>query len=97
MYVDRCVCHDVSLEEILRIARADGLDLAQVAARTGCTTGCGMCRPYVRLTLATGRVRWPLMSGATAERELERLAQEADEPVRKSADSLPFGAESDTL
>lgn len=62
--VDRCVCHQVPFSRVK--ARADQLRDAGVtgepelvralAAELGCTTGCGMCGPYVRLTLRTGRV-----------------------------------------
>jgi NAD(P)H-nitrite reductase large subunit len=62
--VDRCVCHQVLLSRVK--ARADGLRAAGItgenqlvealADELGCTTGCGMCEPYVRLTLRTGRV-----------------------------------------
>lgn len=44
--------------DALRAAGVAGEEhlLASLAAELGCTTGCGMCAPYVRLTLRTGRV-----------------------------------------
>lgn len=77
--VDRCVCHQVPLSRVK--ARADALRSAGVeseddlvdtlAGELKCTTGCGMCEPYVRLTLRTGRVafdhREPLVRAALAE------------------------------
>lgn len=77
--VDRCVCHQVPLSRIKRRAdelRAQGTtgeaDLLQTLAdELGCTTGCGMCRPYVKLTLRTGRTafdhRDPAVRAVTAE------------------------------
>lgn len=61
--VDRCVCHNVTLSRIRE--RIDELTsvgdvpedllLARLASEMKCTTGCGMCEPYVRLTIRTGR------------------------------------------
>ena len=73
MRVDRCICHNVSFAECLRLARDEGLSRREVVARTGCTTGCGLCEPYVRLTLAAGRSEWPVMRPETLEAELRRF------------------------
>ena len=54
MAVDRCVCHKVTFAELAAIAAREGCGLEGLAERTGCTTGCGMCRPYVELMLRTG-------------------------------------------
>lgn len=62
--VDRCVCHQVPLARVKARAaelRARGVTdeaalLDALAGELKCTTGCGMCRPYVKLTLRTGRV-----------------------------------------
>ncbi|MCC5822383.1 MAG: hypothetical protein LAT64_06580 [Phycisphaerales bacterium] len=61
--VDRCVCHQVMLSEVrdrvaaLRLAGVGDEDrlVETLADELGCTTGCGMCEPYVRLTIRTGR------------------------------------------
>jgi NAD(P)H-nitrite reductase large subunit len=77
--VDRCVCHQVPLTRVKR--RADELRAAGITGETAlletladelrCTTGCGMCRPYVKLTLRTGRTafdhRDPAVRAVTAE------------------------------
>ena len=60
--VDRCVCHNVTFAELVRIHRETGADLAQLQRLTGCGTGCGMCVPYIRVALKTGRVRLPVMN-----------------------------------
>jgi len=62
MAVERCVCHDVSFDEIRRALDVEGLDFAAIQRRTQCCTGCGMCEPYVRLVLETGRTRLPVLS-----------------------------------
>jgi len=63
MSVDRCICFDVPLSEI--IARWDrGETLAQISTETGCCTGCGMCEPYARLALATKQSILPVLTPA---------------------------------
>lgn len=78
--VDRCVCHQVLLSRVKSCGdtlRARGVTdedelVAALARELRCTTGCGMCEPYVRLTLRTGRVgfdhREALVRAAIAER-----------------------------
>lgn len=67
--VDRCICYDVSFAELRAIASKLDADLDTLSARTGCCTGCGMCKPYVQLMLETGRTSFPLLPIA----ELRRL------------------------
>ncbi len=67
MSVDRCVCMNVPFSEMLEL-RAQGLSFADIRERTGCCSGCGMCEPYVRVALATGRTELPVLRG----RELAR-------------------------
>ncbi|MEO1130395.1 MAG: (2Fe-2S)-binding protein [Planctomycetota bacterium] len=62
MAVDRCVCHQVTFTELLRLHREEGLDLEGLQDRTGACTGCGSCEPYVRLTLRTGVVDHPVLT-----------------------------------
>jgi len=59
--VDRCVCHNVSFAELLRLHRETGADVARLQTVTKCGTSCGMCVPYIRVVLTTGRVRLPVM------------------------------------
>lgn len=61
--VDRCICHDVPLTVVreraaaLRVLGVTGEReiLSTLADELGCTTGCGMCKPYVTLTLRTNK------------------------------------------
>jgi bacterioferritin-associated ferredoxin len=69
--VDRCVCRNVLFAEALRLNRETGADFDEIRRRTGCGSGCGMCVPYLRVALATGRARLPVMS----EAELRRAAE----------------------
>lgn len=62
MLVDRCVCHQVTFRELKQIADRDGADLEELSRRTHCGTGCGMCRPYIEVMLATGRTELPVMN-----------------------------------
>ncbi|HAT09681.1 MAG TPA: hypothetical protein DCS97_03620 [Planctomycetes bacterium] len=55
MAVTRCVCFRRSFAELVPQARSAGwTTLPQLAAGTGCGTGCGACRPYLERMLATG-------------------------------------------
>lgn len=69
--VERCICYDISFAELKAIAEKASADLETLSARTGCCTGCGMCKPYVQLMLKTGRTSFPLLPIA----ELKRLDQ----------------------
>lgn len=57
MLIDRCVCMNRTFTDLLGQARREELDLDAVMAMAGEKgTRCGLCRPYLRVTLATGRV-----------------------------------------
>jgi uncharacterized Fe-S cluster-containing radical SAM superfamily protein len=84
--VDRCVCKRVMLSAVAARAvslRASGLKdedglVTRLAEEMGCTTGCGMCEAYVRLTLRTGRGwfdwREPAARAAVSEVEARRAS-----------------------
>ncbi len=72
--VERCVCFDQPFSKLLALAQAEGLTQDELSERTGCCTGCGMCKPYVRVVLSTGRTSIPLMNG----RALRAIAEEAE-------------------
>jgi bacterioferritin-associated ferredoxin len=83
--IDRCYCHDVTLSTLIELARTSGieLDLDQIGNRTGAGTSCGLCRPYIRAALATGRARFPVMDEAALDRLVELAASQAA-PVRRA-------------
>ena len=80
--VERCVCFDQPFEKLLKMAREEGLTQDQLSERTGCCTGCGMCKPYVRVVLSTGRTSIPLMNG----KALKAIAEEAEAEHRAGSD-----------
>lgn len=59
--VDRCVCRNVLFADLVRIHRETGADFDELRRRTGCGTVCGMCAPYVKVALKTGRTRLPVI------------------------------------
>jgi bacterioferritin-associated ferredoxin len=63
-----CVCRRVPFASLLPLARAEGWELDELAAATGCGAGCGLCRPYLRRMLATGETEFrELLREDTAE------------------------------
>ncbi|MEM9167305.1 MAG: (2Fe-2S)-binding protein [Planctomycetota bacterium] len=72
MPVDRCVCHRVPFTELAeRLRDGRAVTLEDLADQTGCSTGCGMCEPYVRLVIATGRTSYSVLPPHEIERILE--------------------------
>lgn len=71
MAVDRCVCHAITFQSLKAIAASRGLDFNDLRAATKCCTGCGLCEPYVKLMLRTGRTEFGVLPPAVAE-ELRR-------------------------
>lgn len=67
MPVDRCVCHSITFAQ-LRAMSDKNTTVADLSTKTGCCTGCGMCRPYVVLMLRTGRTSFPVLPPHEAER-----------------------------
>jgi bacterioferritin-associated ferredoxin len=80
MAVDRCVCHQQKFDELAPLAVEAGGDLARLMELTGCGTRGGLCIPYLRLMLATGKTRFPIMTIAQVERQL-RMWPRADAPA----------------
>jgi bacterioferritin-associated ferredoxin len=52
--IDRCICTGRTFADALERARKEGWDLEGLRAHLGVGGNCGLCRPYVRRTLATG-------------------------------------------
>ena len=52
--MDRCMCFDVTFESLVE---GGCKTLEDAALRWGCGTKCGLCKPYIERTLATGEVR----------------------------------------
>jgi bacterioferritin-associated ferredoxin len=77
MPVDRCVCHQVRFSRLLEVASEVGRDFDALARTTNCGSGCGMCVPYIRLMLMTGKTSLPVMKPEDIKRMLQDLQQPA--------------------
>jgi bacterioferritin-associated ferredoxin len=53
--ITMCVCQRMPFERLLPLARANDWNLEDIARETLCGAGCGLCRPYLREMLKTGR------------------------------------------
>lgn len=83
MGVDRCICHNVTFSRLKDECLRVGSDLESLARATGCTTNCGMCKPYVLLMLESGRTVFPVLSQPMADQILAKWAATKQEPPRK--------------
>ncbi len=72
MSVDRCVCLNLSFEELKRRAEDGSLSARQLRDVTGCGGGCGMCVPYIHVMLQTGDTSLPVMPPSEFRRILCR-------------------------
>ncbi len=56
MRIDRCVCHAVPFERVLRHCREHpDAGFEDVRRALKCGSGCGLCEPYVRRLMRTGQ------------------------------------------
>jgi bacterioferritin-associated ferredoxin len=53
--VSRCICRNVPFADLLPRATASNWTLDDLIRETGCGGQCGLCRPYLREMLLTGR------------------------------------------
>ncbi len=53
--VNRCVCTGLSFADLKDRAERMGGGFEALRRETGCGEGCGLCEPYVRAMLRTGR------------------------------------------
>ncbi|MEI7656835.1 MAG: hypothetical protein WCK33_02090 [Phycisphaerae bacterium] len=72
MGVDRCICHDIAFSRLKELATRNGHDLDALARQTGCTTNCGMCKPYIIRMLETGQTLFPVLSEPAAREIIAR-------------------------
>lgn len=56
--IDRCVCTSQTFEELKALASKHRWDFEQLRRHTGCGLGCGLCVPYLRSMLRTGRTEF---------------------------------------
>ena len=67
MAVDRCICHNLTFARLKEETARTGACLHALANATGCTTNCGMCKPYIIQMLRTGQTVFPLISEPAAK------------------------------
>lgn len=54
-----CVCHDVTFEHLLQVAKATGArTVEELKEHIDFGFGCHMCNPYVKAMLKTGQTRF---------------------------------------
>lgn len=86
MRVDRCVCLNLSLEQLKSVADECGADFEELRRRTGCCSSCGLCEPYIRLMLETGKTRFALLRQHEID-ELMARVHGAAQPAMGADDS----------
>jgi len=60
--VNRCVCYARSFAELKRLCDKRGWTrVEEIAEHTGCSTGCGSCRPYIAAMLSTGATHFRVL------------------------------------
>jgi bacterioferritin-associated ferredoxin len=74
--IHRCVCHDIEFADLKRLADSLNLDIQGLKQAANCSTSCGMCEPYIRLMLATGKVKFPILRPTAIESLIERAEQD---------------------
>jgi len=85
MAVDRCYCREVMFKDLKALAAREGADVDRLGELTGAGTGCGLCRPYIRVMLATGRTELPVLTDADVERLCATSAFSASRPSSPSS------------
>jgi bacterioferritin-associated ferredoxin len=56
MSIDRCICHNISFEEIKKVAEIkDFQNLEELREANICSNSCKICGPYISEVLKTGR------------------------------------------
>lgn len=63
LVVKRCICFQRTFAEIKVLCEQNvWTTIAEIACGTGCSTGCGLCRPYLARMLFTGDTEFPILS-----------------------------------
>lgn len=63
MPVTRCICHNISFEELKTIAAEEGYStMYELQAEQLCGTNCKLCQPYIEEMLRTGVTKFAVQS-----------------------------------
>ena len=73
MSVNRCICHHLMFTDLKQIAERDRLSFDELIRRTRCCTGCGLCEPYVRLMMETGKTAFEVLEPAEVDAIMQRV------------------------
>lgn len=60
MTVTRCVCFDVTFSTLKKYAHDNKAGLEELRVKFGCGRGCGLCIPYIKEMLVTGKTALPV-------------------------------------
>lgn len=56
MKIDKCICHDISFEEIYCIAQQNNVEsIDELQHHVDVCNSCQMCKPYIEATIETGQ------------------------------------------
>ena len=57
--VTKCICYDHTFEEVKAYAEEHNLSkVEELQDRDYCSNSCGLCAPYVEITLQTGQTEF---------------------------------------
>lgn len=60
--VRTCLCYNTTFQALKERMELEGwTTVEEISRETGCGTGCGMCRPYLALLLATGETEFEVL------------------------------------
>lgn len=54
MRIDKCICTDMTFEQLIAEAREHGLSVDELGDCYGAGAGCGLCRAYLKRGIITG-------------------------------------------
>ena len=66
--VKACMCYPYTFAELKTLAdRNSWTTLDQIREAVGCSTGCGLCRPYLLRMLETGEIEFAIIDSPSPD------------------------------
>ena len=59
--INRCICHNVSFAKMLQLMADKNLTIKEAMEKTGAGGNCGLCIPYIRLSVEIGKTSHPVI------------------------------------
>jgi bacterioferritin-associated ferredoxin len=57
--VTKCICHSRTFKEVKEYAKENDIStVEELQSQSYCSSGCGLCSPYVELVLKTGETEF---------------------------------------